>query len=94
MLQIIKDIMIRNKTLFEYMNGSTQDRQKAIEHFNNNEKVRAFLISLKTGGYGINLTAADTGIVPGQRSYAWKSGYRPLAVKSVKLKKKWSTSTD
>lgn len=63
MLKIVKDIMIRNKTSFEYMDGSTQDRQKAIEHFNNNEKVRAFLISLKTGGYGINLTAADTVII-------------------------------
>lgn len=63
MLEIMRELLIKHKIVYEYMDGSTQDRQKVIEHFNENENVRAFLISLKTGGYGINLTAADTVII-------------------------------
>ncbi len=63
MLQLLKKMMIRDKITFEYMDGSTRDRQKRIENFNNNTKVRVFLISLKTGGYGLNLTAADMVII-------------------------------
>jgi SNF2 family DNA or RNA helicase len=63
MLQLLKKLLKKNKINFEYMDGSTRDRQKRIENFNNNSKVRAFLISLKTGGYGLNLTAADMVII-------------------------------
>lgn len=63
MLKIIKELLQRSSIPFEYMDGMTKDRHKVIEHFNNNEKIRAFLISLKTGGYGINLTSADTVIL-------------------------------
>jgi len=46
---------------YEYFDGSTSapDRQKAIESFQNDEEKRVFLISLKAGGVGLNLTAAD-----------------------------------
>ncbi|HOQ81263.1 MAG TPA: helicase-related protein, partial [Candidatus Cloacimonadota bacterium] len=60
MLEILKNILNRNEIPYEYLDGSTQDRHKIIDKFNNDNKIRAFLISLKTGGYGINLTAADT----------------------------------
>ncbi|MCF7920696.1 MAG: DEAD/DEAH box helicase [Candidatus Cloacimonetes bacterium] len=63
MLQILKKLMKKSRILFEYMDGSTVDRQIRIENFNNNNKIRVFLISLKTGGYGLNLTAADTVII-------------------------------
>ncbi len=63
MLKIIREILIKSSVPFEYMDGLTKDRHKVIDHFNNNEKIRAFLISLKTGGYGINLTSADTVIL-------------------------------
>ncbi len=45
----------------EYFDGSTSapDRQKAIDRFQSEENCRVFLISLKAGGVGINLTAAD-----------------------------------
>ncbi|MEA1973220.1 MAG: C-terminal helicase domain-containing protein, partial [Candidatus Cloacimonadota bacterium] len=43
--------------------GSTQKRQNHINNFNENSSVRVFLISLKTGGFGLNLTAADTVIL-------------------------------
>jgi SNF2 family DNA or RNA helicase len=63
MLQVLKDMMKREKISFEYMDGSTKNRQQVIDNFNNNNNIRAFLISLKTGGYGLNLTAADTVII-------------------------------
>ncbi|HRO84229.1 MAG TPA: DEAD/DEAH box helicase [Niabella sp.] len=46
---------------YEYFDGSTSapDREKAIQNFQNNDEVRVFLISLKAGGVGLNLTAAD-----------------------------------
>jgi non-specific serine/threonine protein kinase len=46
---------------FEYFDGSTSavDREKAIQSFQKNDEVRVFLISLKAGGVGLNLTAAD-----------------------------------
>ena len=46
---------------YEYFDGSTSapDREKAIQAFQNDEETRVFLISLKAGGVGLNLTAAD-----------------------------------
>jgi SNF2 family DNA or RNA helicase len=46
---------------YEYFDGSTSapDREKAIQRFQNDENCRVFLISLKAGGVGLNLTAAD-----------------------------------
>ena len=63
MLQIIKKMLIKHDIPYEYLDGKTKDRQKHIENFNNNTKIKVFLISLKTGGYGLNLTAADTVIL-------------------------------
>jgi non-specific serine/threonine protein kinase len=61
MLALIKQKLIEDNIAFEYFDGSTsaQDREKAIQHFQNNEDCRVFLISLKAGGVGLNLTAAD-----------------------------------
>jgi SNF2 family DNA or RNA helicase len=63
MLQILRKMLKELKIAFEYMDGSTKNRQKVIDNFNNNNSIRAFLISLKTGGFGVNLTAADTVII-------------------------------
>ncbi len=63
MLKILKEMLIKENITFEYMDGSTRNRQKVIDNFNNNNNIRTFLISLKTGGYGLNLTAADTVII-------------------------------
>ena len=61
MLGLIKDKLREEGVPFEYFDGSTNinDRQKAIENFQNNDQCRVFLISLKAGGVGLNLTAAD-----------------------------------
>jgi superfamily II DNA or RNA helicase len=44
---------------FVELTGATQDRQKAVDRFEGRE-VDVFLISLKAGGTGLNLTSADT----------------------------------
>lgn len=44
---------------FAYLDGSTQDRSAAITAFQNRPECRVFLISLKAGGYGLNLTGAN-----------------------------------
>jgi len=61
MLALIKQKLIENNIEFEYFDGSTSavDREKAIQNFQTNENCRVFLISLKAGGVGLNLTAAD-----------------------------------
>jgi hypothetical protein len=43
-----------------YLDGSSQDRAQQVERFQNTPEIPVFLISLKAGGYGLNLTAADT----------------------------------
>ena len=61
MLALIKQKLVENNIPFEYFDGSTSavDREKAIQSFQNNDDCRVFLISLKAGGVGLNLTAAD-----------------------------------
>jgi len=61
MLALIKQKLTELDVKFEYFDGSTSapDREKAIQSFQNDESVRVFLISLKAGGVGLNLTAAD-----------------------------------
>jgi SNF2 family DNA or RNA helicase len=48
------------KISFSYLDGSTRDRAAVVEEFQANENLAVFLISLKAGGVGLNLTAADT----------------------------------
>lgn len=61
MLALIKAKLTEQNIQFEYFDGSTSpvDREKAIQNFQNNDDCRVFLISLKAGGVGLNLTAAD-----------------------------------
>ena len=59
MLDIIKAWCERAGIPYEYLTGKTKDRQAAVENFNNNPNIPIFLISLKAGGTGLNLTGAD-----------------------------------
>lgn len=61
MLALIRAKLEELGVKYEYFDGSTSapDREKAIQSFQNNDEVRVFLISLKAGGVGLNLTAAD-----------------------------------
>jgi non-specific serine/threonine protein kinase len=44
---------------YEYLTGRTRDRQKHVDAFQEDPHIPFFLISLKAGGVGLNLTAAD-----------------------------------
>ena len=44
---------------YEYLDGRTRDRESKVERFQNDPACRLFLISLKAGGLGLNLTAAE-----------------------------------
>jgi len=61
MLALIREKLVELGVDHEYFDGSTSaiDREKAIQRFQNDENCRVFLISLKAGGVGLNLTAAD-----------------------------------
>ena len=58
-LSIVKEFLEDRKVDFTYLDGSTKDRQGQVEKFQNNEDIKVFLISLKAGGLGLNLTKAD-----------------------------------
>ena len=59
MLHIIRDHLEQEAIEFTYLDGSTKNREEVVNKFQNDEDIRIFLISLKAGGVGINLTAAD-----------------------------------
>ena len=44
---------------YALLTGATLDREKVVNNFQNNPEIKVFLISLKAGGFGLNLTAAD-----------------------------------
>jgi hypothetical protein len=59
MLELIKQALNKVNIPFAYLTGQTRNRAAAVASFQENEEVRVFLISLKAGGTGLNLTAAD-----------------------------------
>ncbi|MBX7210461.1 MAG: DEAD/DEAH box helicase [Verrucomicrobiaceae bacterium] len=58
-LHLLRDELSANKTAFCYLDGQSNDRAGQVARFQSDTDVRVFLISLKAGGYGLNLTAAD-----------------------------------
>jgi len=60
MLSLIRKAMTEDGVAYEYLDGSTKDRQARVENFQREDGPPVFLISLKAGGSGLNLTAADT----------------------------------
>lgn len=59
MLHILRDDLTEEGIRFNYLDGSTRNRQEQVDTFQNNKEISVFLISLKAGGVGLNLTAAD-----------------------------------
>jgi superfamily II DNA or RNA helicase len=59
MLAILKPKLQAKKMSFAYLDGKTRDRQAEVERFQNDPSCPLFLISLKAGGLGLNLTAAE-----------------------------------
>jgi SNF2 family DNA or RNA helicase len=58
-LDIVRELLHTKKIPFAYLDGSSNDRKDQVENFNNDPNLKVFLISIKAGGLGLNLTQAD-----------------------------------
>jgi SNF2 family DNA or RNA helicase len=58
-LDILRRRLDKERIVFEYLDGRTRDRQAKVKRFQEDDDCRLFLISLKAGGLGLNLTAAE-----------------------------------
>jgi non-specific serine/threonine protein kinase len=58
-LRLARKLLDKKDWSYEYMDGTIRNRAPRISNFQNNPEIKIFLISLKTGGLGLNLTAAD-----------------------------------
>ncbi|MBF0227101.1 MAG: ATP-dependent helicase [Desulfobacterales bacterium] len=58
-LDCISEDLEKNNIDYLLMTGATRDRKQLVEKFQNDDTYKVFLMTLKTGGIGLNLTAAD-----------------------------------
>ena len=58
-LDLVREMLKSKKITYCYLDGSSVDRKEQVDRFNKDESVRVFLISIKAGGLGLNLTEAD-----------------------------------
>ncbi len=59
MLKLVQTELQKRRIPFAYLDGQTRDRQERVDAFQQDPAIPFFLISLKAGGVGLNLTAAD-----------------------------------
>ena len=59
LLAIVRGRLDEAKITYLYLDGKTRDRQTPVEQFQNDPNMKLFLISLKAGGLGLNLHAAE-----------------------------------
>jgi superfamily II DNA or RNA helicase len=59
LLAVVRDRLEREGVIYEYLDGRTRDRQAKVERFRSDPGCPVFLISLKAGGLGLNLTEAE-----------------------------------
>jgi SNF2 family DNA or RNA helicase len=59
LLAIVRAHLDRRGITYEYLDGQTRNRKEHVEHFQDDPDCGVFLISLRAGGLGLNLTAAD-----------------------------------
>ena len=59
-IELLSETLDENGIDYVCMTGSTHDRKSVVERFQNDPQCRVMLMTLKTGGVGLNLTAADT----------------------------------
>jgi SNF2 family DNA or RNA helicase len=58
-LELVAKAFTKRKWKYAMLTGSTTNREEEITRFTDDENIQAFLISLKAGGVGLNLTQAD-----------------------------------
>ncbi len=59
MLKIVRTWLDKKGIKYEYLTGESRDRHVMVDRFNNDDSIPIFLMSLKAGGTGLNLTGAD-----------------------------------
>ncbi len=60
MLSLIRERLNAKSISYAYLDGQTKERQAVVDRFQQDASVSVFLMSLKAGGVGLNLSAADT----------------------------------
>jgi len=99
MLDILGSELNSQKISFSRLDGSTKDRDGVIKDFTDNKNNKVFLISLKAGGVGLNLTSADSVIIfdpwwnPSTENQAIDRAHRIGQKKSVNVYKLISKDT-
>ncbi len=89
LLKILSQQLREKNIHFEYLDGQTKDRAERVQNFQTNEQISLFLLSLKAGGVGLNLTSADYVFIidpwwnPAAESQAIDRCYRIGQTKSV-----------
>ena len=58
-LELVRQYLKSHKIDYSYLDGSSTDRKEQVERFNRETSLKVFLISIKAGGLGLNLTEAD-----------------------------------
>src|SRR4051812_6699625 len=58
-LALLRQRLDADSVRYAYLDGDTRDRQAVVEEFQQDPNCKLFLISLRAGGHGLNLTAAD-----------------------------------
>jgi len=58
-LALLRERLDADSARYAYLDGDTRDRQAVVEEFQRDPNCKLFLISLRAGGHGLNLTAAD-----------------------------------
>ena len=98
MLKIIEEALISSRIAYHYMDGQTVNRKDVVSSFNNGD-IPVFLLSLKVGGVGLNLTGADNVIIvdpwwnPAAEEQAWSRAHRIGQEKKVVVNKLFSRGT-
>ena len=59
MLALVRERLEAMGVKYAYLDGQTRNRREIVEQFQTDESLGVFLISLKAGGTGLNLTAAE-----------------------------------
>ena len=59
LLRIARDRLDSDGVAYECLDGAARNRQARVERFQSDPQCRLFLVRLKAGGLGLNLTAAD-----------------------------------
>ncbi|VAX15951.1 DNA/RNA helicases, SNF2 family [hydrothermal vent metagenome] len=59
MLEIMRGYLDKEKFKYELLTGRTRKREEHVKNFKESDDIKIFLISLRAGGFGLNLTEAD-----------------------------------